>query len=145
MILIGQEIIDALKAHKFTITGVSVSDAYSVSTPKCPQLTLDELPGNSGVYLDGYPAVVRNILTLEAYTKDMMISGSPRKKRDAAFMLIMEADTFLNETFGLTMSGNIQAVPYSDSTIFRAAANYVAYIDTRTNEILRGLNNGISY
>jgi hypothetical protein len=139
MILIGSDIIAALKAHTFTLDKVSVKAAYSVKSPACPMLTLDELPSNDGAYIDGLPCVVRNVLTLEAYAKDMSIQGVITPKRDAAYKLIMEADDFLNEAYGLTMIGQIQAAPYSDTTIFRAVANYFAYIDTRTNIILRSI------
>mgnify|MGYP000959702451 CR=1 FL=1 len=119
MILISPEIIAALKAHTFTLNKVSVKAAYAGKAPTCPMLALDELPSNDGAYIDGLPRVVRNVLTLEAYCK---------------------ADAFLNEQFGLTMIGQIQAAPYSDTTIFRAVANYYVYIDTRTNEIYRSIN-----
>lgn len=139
MILIGPDIIKFLKAHTFTIPKVTVKPAYSVSSPTCPLLTLDELPSNDGVYIDGMPCVVRNVLTLEAYAKDKVIQGVATPKHDVAVKLIMEADTFLNEDFGLTMIGSIQGAPYSDSTIYRAVANYFAYIDTRTNTVCRSV------
>lgn len=139
MILIGSDIIAALKAHTFTLDKVSVKTAYSATSPTCPMLALDELPSNDGAYIDGLPCVVRNVLTLEAYCKDMSIQGVITPKRDAAYKLIMEADAFLNETYGLTMIGPIQAAPYTDTTIFRAVANYFAYIDTRTNTIYRSV------
>lgn len=138
MILLGSEIISALKTH---MPDVSVSDAYSVAVPKCPQLVIDERPGNDGAYIDGLPCVTRNLITLEVYAKDMMISGVPTKKRDAALKFLMEADSFLNERFGLTMTGNISIAPYEDQTIFRAVANYTVYIDKRTNHIYRRVKN----
>jgi hypothetical protein len=143
MILIGPDIIAALKAHTFTLGKVTVRAAYSGTTPTCPMLTLDELPSNDGAYVDGLPCVVRNVLTLEAYAKDMSIQGVITPKRDAAYKLLMEADAFLNEQYGLTMIGQIQAAPYTDATIFRAVANYFAYIDTRTNTIYRSINKGV--
>lgn len=139
MILIGPEIIAALKAHTFTVPKVTVKDAYSVTSPTCPLLALDELPSNDGAYVDGSPCVVRNVLTLEAYAKDMSIQGAITPKHDAAVKLIMEADAFLNDNFWLTMIGPVQAAPYSDSTIYRAVANYYVYIDTRTNTICRSI------
>lgn len=140
MILIGPEIIEALKAHTFRVPKVTVKAAYSITSPTCPLLALDELPSNDGTYIDGMPCVVRNVLTLESYAKDMSIQGVITPKHDAAVGLIMEADAFLNENFGLTMIGPIQAAPYSDSTIYRAVANYYVYIDIRTNTVYRTIN-----
>lgn len=140
MILIGDELITALKTVSFSATKVKVTDAYSVSTPTFPMITLDELPSNDGVYLDNQPEIVRNIFTVEAYAHNMTVRGNPMSKRAVAMLMISEADKFLNETYGLTMSGNVIAVPYSDTSVFRAAANYFAYIDTRTNLIYRGIN-----
>jgi hypothetical protein len=139
MTLIGSDIITALKTHTFTLSNVSTKPAYSVSSPTCPMLALDEQPSNDGVYVDGMPCVVRNILVLEAYAKDMMIQGVATSKHDAAYKLIEEADAFLNQQFGLTMVGPIQGAPYSDSTIYRAVANYYVYIDTRTNTVYRSI------
>lgn len=141
MILIGPDIIAALKAHAFTLDKVSAKGAYSGTTPACPMLTIDELPGNGPQrgYAGNQPRILRNVITLEAYAKDMSIQGVITPKRDAAYKLLIEADAFLNEQYGLTMTGQIQAAPYSDSTIFRAVANYVVYIDAQTNVIYRGL------
>ena len=91
------------------------------------------------MYINGLPCVVRNILTLESYAKAMTISGKIISKKVAAEQLLIEADKILNGTFGLTMTGNIQAAPYSNQTVFRAVANYFAYIDTRTNTICRSI------
>ncbi|WP_312694116.1 hypothetical protein [Caproiciproducens sp.] len=140
MILIGSDIIESLKAHTFTIPKVTVKAAYSVASPTCPLLALDELPSNDGAYIDGMPCVVRNVLTLESYAKDTAVQGVATPKHDVAVQLIMEADALLNQQFGLTMVGPIQAAPYSDSTIYRAAANYYVYIDTRTNTVFRTIN-----
>jgi hypothetical protein len=139
MTLIGPDIIAALKVHTVTLPKVTVKPAYSVASPACPLLALDELPSNDGAYIDGMPCVVRNVLTLEAYAKDMSIQGVITSKHDAAYRLIMEADTLLNQQFGLTMIGRIQAAPYSDTTIYRAVANYYVYIDTRTNTVCRSI------
>lgn len=140
MILIGSEIVETLKVHVFTVPKVTVKAAYSVSSPTCPLLALDELPSNEGAYVDGMPCVVRNVLTLESYAKDTVIQGIATPKHDLAVQLIIEADTFLNQQFGLTMIGPIQAAPYSDATIYRAVANYYVYIDTRTNTVYRTIN-----
>lgn len=140
MILIGSDIIAGLKAHTFTFDKkVNATSAYTASTPTCPMLTIDELPSNDGIFIDGMPCVVRNILTLEAYVQDSYIQKVLTSKHDAAIRLIMEADAFLNQQFGLTMIGPIKAAPYTDTTIFRAVANYFAYIDTRTNTICRSI------
>ena len=138
MILIGSDIIKALKASTFSIGAVNVHESYSGSV-SYPMLVLDELPGDDGVYIDGQPCVVRNILTLESYAKAMTVKGKIISKKTAAEQFLIEADKILNGTFGLTMTGNIQAAPYSDQTVFRAVANYFAYIDTRTNTICRSI------
>jgi hypothetical protein len=139
MILIGLDVIAALKAHTFTLPNVSVKPAYTGTDPVCPMLVLKEQPSNDGVYLDGMPCAVRNVFTLEAYAQDMTIQDVPISKRDAAMKLIAEADALLNKDFMFTMIGPVQPAPYSDPTIFRAVANYFVYIDTRTNTLLRSI------
>ena len=139
MIQIGADLIATLSAATYTVSGVTVKDFYSVSSIVCPQLTLDELPGNDGIYLDNQPVIVHNVFTMEAYAKNMMVSGKPVTKKAAAMLMITEADKVLNEQFGLTMQGEITIAPYTDSTISRAVARYIAYIDTRNNTILRGI------
>lgn len=139
MILIGKEIIQTLQNSTFTVPNVTIKDFYSTTSVKCPQVTVDELPSNDGVYLNNQPVIVRNVFTVEIYTKDMMVGTIPTTKRDAAMTIMSEVDRVLNEVYGLTMTGEVASAPYSDASIFRAVARYVAYIDTRTNEILRGL------
>lgn len=140
MILIAPDIIKALKSHTFSLDRkVNVSEAYSVTSPTYPMLTLDELPSNDGAYIDGMPCVVRNVLILEAYAQNSYIQKELKSRREAVLALMIEADTFLNENFGLTMIGPVQAAPYSDSAIYRAVANYYVYIDTRTNTICRSI------
>lgn len=136
MILIGGEIIESLKKTVFTVPGVDVKDAYSIGRLKCPLIAIDERPGNEGIYIDNQPAVVQNIIIIEAYTKDI---SAPRtmNRKNVAYSLISEIDSLLNKKFGLTMTGNIQAAPYDDETIFRAVTRYIAYIDTRTGLIYR--------
>jgi len=140
MIQIGADLIDALSAAVYTLPKVTVKDFYAVTSILCPQLTLDELPGNDGIYLGNQPAIVHNVFTLEAYAKNMMVNGSAMTKKAAALLLISEADKVLNERFGLTMQGEITIAPYTDATICRAVARYIAYIDTRNNTILRRIN-----
>ena len=139
MISISSEMIDTLKTSTYSLSGVKTSEAYSVTTPTFPLLTLAETPTNNGDYLGNQPAIVRNIFTLEAYAHNMMVNGSAMTRRAAALTLLMEADKILNEKYGITMSGDPVEAPYSDQTVFRWAANYFAYIDTRTNLIYRKL------
>jgi hypothetical protein len=139
MIQIGSDLLAALSANTYTVSGVTAKDFYSVSAIVCPQLTLDELPGNDGVYLENQPTIVRNVFTLEAYAKNMMVAGKPMTKKASAMLMITEADKVLTEQFGLTMQGEITIAPYTDATIIRAVARYIAYIDTRNNTILRGI------
>lgn len=139
MILIGPDVIAALKANTFTLESVNVKPAYTGTDPACPMLALKEQPSNVGVYIDGMPCAVRNLFTLEAYAKDMPIQGVATSKQDAAMKLISEADAFLNKNFMFTMIGPVQQAPYTDPTIFRAVANYFVYIDTRTNTLLRSI------
>ena len=139
MILIGPDVIGALKAHTFALENVSVKPAYTGTDPACPMLALKEQPSNVGVYIDGMPCAVRNLFTLEAYAKDMTIQGVATSKQDAAMKLILEADALLNEKFMFTMIGSAQPAPYSDATIFRVVANYFVYIDTRTNTLHRSI------
>lgn len=137
MILLCEEIMEALQKAAFTIPGIKVRDDYTVETISCPLLVLEERPGNTGVYLDNQPKVVRNLYILEAYTRDMRVEGKPLSKKAAAMRMLMEADKQLNEKYGLTMNGEASAAPYNDPTVFRAVARYTAYIDTRTNTIVR--------
>lgn len=140
MILIGDKIIETLKASTFSIGAVTVHESYSGSVAY-PMLVLDELPGNGPAngYADNQPRILRNILTLESYARAMTVNGTMISKKKAAIQLLIEADKILSETYGLTMTGQIQAAPYSDQTVFRTVATYAAYIDSQTNVIYRGL------
>lgn len=169
MTSIFDEILHFLKEEViFKVPEVTVKEAYLVNTTmSLPLLTIDELPGNDGVYLDNQPQIVRNIITLEAYadqteagkealeseTDDLIgtetnspIFIDPEDSefyltgRRAAMQILMEADKKLNEKFGLTMTGNIAYAPYQDPNIVRAVSTYFAYIDTRTNTIYRRIN-----
>lgn len=142
MISVGGEFIATLKASTFSLGTVNAHEAYNDTAPKYPLLTLDEIPTNTGVYLDNQPGIVRNIFTLEAYAKAMTVNGSIIAKRSASLTLLMEADKVLNEKYGITMTGTPVGAPYSDQTVFRWVANYFAYIDTRTNTIYRSINKG---
>lgn len=141
MILIGDKIIDTLKASAFSAGTITVRPSYTGQAPKCPMLVLDELPTNGPAqgYAGNQPRIVQNIITIESYAKDMMISGKAVTKKSAAMQLLIEADKILNETCGLTMVGTPQVAPYSDSTIFRAVATYTVYIDIQTNILYRRL------
>jgi hypothetical protein len=133
MILIGDNIIALLKASTFSIGAVTVHESYSGGV-SYPMLVLDELPGNGTAkgYAGGRPRIVRNVLTLEAYAKAMVVNGKIVSKKAAAMQLLAEADNILSKAYGLTMTGQIQAAPYSDQTVFRVVANYVVYIDSQT-------------
>ena len=131
----------------FTLPNVTVKEAYLVNTDlDLPLLTVDELPGNDGVYLDNQPRVVHNLITLEAYASQLVFedpaSGEPvlLTGKRAAYRLLEEADKQLNARFGLTMTGSIAYAPYEDTNVVRVQANYFAYIDTRTNLIYRRIN-----
>lgn len=139
MILIGREILNTLKNTTYTIENVRIKNFYDVTKIQCPQIVLDELPSNDGIYLNNQPCITQNIFTIETYTKQMIINGLQRNKKDVAMILISEVDEILNQTYGLTMAGNITVLPYEDGSIFRAIARYTAYIDKRTNLIYRNL------
>lgn len=152
----------------FRLPEVTVKEAYLVNTAlELPLLTVDEFPGNDGVYLDNQPHIVRNVITLEAYAdqsetgEEALQSESddyigtesnnpifidPEENefyltgRRAAMQILMDADRKLNEKFGLTMIGNIAYAPYQDPNVVRAVSTYFAYIDTRTNTIYRRIN-----
>ena len=139
MIQIAPELLKALREIDFGIPGVDVRDAYFISDPTLPMLTLDELPGNDGVYLDNQPFIVTNIFTVEAYASQMVVREQAMTGKEIAYTLLDAADKLLNKQFGLTMNGNITAAPYQDQRVFRAVARYTAYIDTRNGTILRSI------
>lgn len=141
MILIGDNIIATLKTSTFSIGFVTVRESYTGEAPACPELAIDEVPTNGPQkgYAGNQPRILRNIITIEAYAKNMIVNGKPISKKKAAMQLLIEADKILNETYGLTMAGTPQAAPYSDSTVFRAVATYTVYIDSQTNILYRGL------
>lgn len=144
MIFIGDQIIAAWQAVSFSIPGVTVKDFYDISKLTPPLLALDERPGNEGVYLGNQPTVMTNIFTLEAYGKQMLVGGKPVTAKMVATTILLEADKLLNEQYGLTMTGSLDIAPYSDPSVCRVVARYVAYIDTRTNLIYRRIQNGRS-
>lgn len=139
MIQIAPEILEELQKVDYGIPDVDVRDAYLTDDPSIPMITVDELPGNDGVYLDGQPAVVMNVITVECYSTQMVVGGVPKTGKAIAYDLLDRADRRLNEKFGLTMQGTITAAPYSDQRVFRAVARYIAYIDTRNGTILRSI------
>lgn len=139
MIQISPDVLGALKGVDYGLPEVDVRDAYLTDDPHLPMITVDELPGNEGVYLDNQPSIVTNIITVECYATQMMVEGSPQTGKAVAYDLIDRADRVLNEKLGLTMQGTITAAPYSDQRVFRAVARYVAYIDTRNGTILRSI------
>jgi len=139
MILIANEIIETLENATFTIPIKSIKAFYDITKVECPQIAINELPSNEGIYLDNQPFIVQNIFTVEIYAKQMIVNGTPYNKRKAAMTIALEVDKVLNETYGLTMQGNVQAAPYEDATIFRSVMNYIAYIDKRTNLIYRNI------
>ena len=138
MIRIGDELIHALRGGEYPVP-VAVRDFYSPEPVKPPMLVRDESLSNDGVYLNGQPAVVTNIITLEAYAKARTLQGRAVSQRDLAMGILMEADRILNQQYGLTMRGQAVTAPYQDQGVCRAVARYIGYIDTRTNEILRGI------
>lgn len=139
MIQISSNVLELLKGIDYGLPEVDVRDAYLTDDPHLPMITVDELPGNEGVYLDNQPAIVTNIITVECYATQMMADGIPQTGKAIAYDLIDRADRILNEKLGLTMQGTIAAAPYSDQRVFRAVARYVAYIDTRNGTILRSI------
>lgn len=139
MIQISPDVLGLLKGDDYGLPEVDVRDAYLTDDPHLPMITVDELPGNEGVYLDNQPSIVTNIITVECYATQMMVEGSPQTGKAVAYDLIDRADRVLNEKLGLTMQGTITAAPYSDQRVFRAVARYVAYIDTRNGTILRSI------
>lgn len=139
MIQISPDVLGALKGVDYGLPEVDVRDAYLTDDPHLPMITVDELPGNEGVYLDNQPSIVTNIITVECYATQMMVEGSPQTGKAVAYDLIDRVDRVLNEKLGLTMQGTITAAPYSDQRVFRAVARYVAYIDTRNGTILRSI------
>lgn len=139
MTLIGGQLMEALRGGQYPVS-VEVRDFYSPDPVRPPMLVLDEAPSNEGVYLNGQPAVVTNIFTLEAYAKAKTINGRAVGQKELALDIIMEADRILTLEFGLTMRGQAAAIaPYQDQGVCRAVARYIGYIDTRTNTILRGI------
>ena len=132
MKLLGDYFIDALKGSTFPLDdAVTVRPSYTGEAPKYPMLIIDEAPG-IGAYAGNQPRIGRNIITLEAYAQDGMASGQLISKKDAAFLLLTEADRILNEKYGLTISGQAHGAPYTDETVFRAVARYVVSVDLQT-------------
>lgn len=133
MILIGESILNSLKAASYPVP-MTVRDFYAPEAPVIPMITLDELPSNDGVYLDNQPAVVTNILTLEVYAKAKSVGGVALSAKALALQLMKIADDLLNQTYGITMTGQIAIAPYSDPSVCRIVARYEAYIDTRLEQ-----------
>lgn len=140
MIFIAEQIIETLKEGEYPLP-VTVRDFYSVEQVSPPLITVDELPGNDGVYLHNQPGIVRNVFTVEVYASARTINGVVYNQKRLALEIAIAADKLLNEVYGLTMKGNIQVAPYSSPNVCRAVIRYEAYIDTRLeeNNIFRGI------
>lgn len=146
MQLIGKEIIDYLAENvALSFPCVKICDYSSVTKLSVPLMTVKEIPTSTGVFLqaeDGssQPFIVRNVYELEIYAKQSRVKGKPMTAADFAMQIFIEADKLLNERFGLTMSGTPNPAPYpADTQVHRIVARYSAYIDTRTNQILRNI------
>lgn len=140
MILFGDAIIETLKSAPYPLS-VTVRDFYSAGKISPPLITVDELPGNEGVYLHNQPEIVTNLFTIEVYAAAKTIDGKPYNQKQLAMEIALAADKVLNEVYGLTMTGQIAVAPYRDPHVCRVVMRYLAYIDTRLeeNNILRGI------
>lgn len=134
MKLIGNEILRALQQE---FPELHVRDAYLGEEPEFPMLTIEEIPSNTGVYLDNQPTVVMNIFQIEVYAKQSVVGGELRNKKDAAMHYALLADDFLNRKYGFTMRESVTGAPYSDPSVYRVPLRYAAYMDTRTGDIYR--------
>ena len=107
MILIGDNIMATLKASTFTLGTVTVRESYTGETPHCPMIVIDEIPTNGPAegYAGNQPRIVRNVITVESYAKDMIIGGKVTTKKSAAMRLLIEADE-LTRLFNLIFGGH---------------------------------------
>lgn len=136
MILLDEQIRDAIEAETYTIPNVTVKAVYDPnSNVNFPLVTLDELASNDGIYVDGQPRIVSNRYIVECYCRatDLGVDGilSPR---DSARTLGVEIDTFLNQNFNFSQFGDTLCIPINaDKTVYRWVARYDTVIDQNPN------------
>lgn len=168
MISIIEDVIECIRNITYPIENVNVREAYLNGVSLNPPLiTVNEQPGNSGVYIDGIPNIVRNQFTIEYYAgQSIEIALIDIEAEDGISKIRTESEDNINseqdniipliptkvgrtllvltdeylERFGLTMIGTAQIAPYENPDIIRIVTNYYCYIDRKTKQIYRRIN-----
>lgn len=133
MVSIVEQIITELEGHTFTIPSVTVKETYNPEKPSYPLITIDEMPSNEGIRVDGQPRIVSNLYTVECYCRATDLTGSGGgilSPKAAARLLGIETDTFLNTNFNFSQFGDSICRPANtDNTVYRFISRYATVID----------------
>lgn len=140
MILFREQIKTALEGETFTIPNVTVETSFPTQSPSYPLIVITENPSNDGILVDGKPRIVGNRYIIECYSRavDLGDDGLLRAD-DAARLLGVEADTFLNNTYNFNQVGDSLSNPINeDNSVYRFVSRYTTIIDQNTGYIYRG-------
>lgn len=135
MVSIRKQIIEDIKNANII---ENVHDFYSDEEIKLDLLTIQELPTNDGVEVDGQPKIVKNIYEFEIYAKNRIINNEVYSARDMLDTYSIALDNFINTTYGMTQIGEPVIAPYdTDNTVKRMVLRYSGLIDKDTLKMFR--------
>lgn len=138
MITFVEQIETALGLQVFTIPGTTVKQTYDVKTPVYPLITIEEMPSNDGIEVDGQPRIVSNRYVIECYCRATALTGLTLSANTSARTLGLEVDTYLNETFNFKQVGDALCRPINvDKSVYRWIARYTTVIDQSNGYIYR--------
>lgn len=135
MVRIGKQIIqDIINADIVE----DVRDYNSTDEPIFDMITVNEIPTNEGIEVDGQPRITKNYFEFEIYCQPKIVNGIVKNAIERINEVSLELDSFLNLTYGMNLIGQPVPAPYSgDSTVMRYFMRYSAFIDNETLQIYR--------
>lgn len=133
MVSIREELIEALKTHKFTIPVKDVRDVYSTKNPVYPMITVDEVVNIPWIQIHAVERLSTISYKFDVYARDMSYQKTVYTKRKITEIIGNELDEFLRTTYGLKRAINPTSLPYSeDGSIIRYTVTYSGTIDNET-------------
>ncbi len=130
MISFVEQFITALGLQTWTIPTVSVKEAYNPNKPDYPLITIDEMPSDTGITVDGVPRIVSNRYTIECYCRATDLTGSILTAKASARILGLEVNNYLSTTFNFSQVGDAICRPINeDNSVYRWIARYTTVID----------------
>lgn len=126
MTSIKQQIISYLKSLDLDIT---VRKAYSVSTPKYPMVTVQEISNSTRQAIHGEEQYANLGYQINIYAKD----ACPNSADEICLALAEQIDSELQKTFGFLRTSMTPLPDDDDDTVIRYAIRYTGVLDTINN------------